>query len=45
MSLPLFADRLFAGVPADEAFKIAASNTLAFFHLEDTPMGKTVLAR
>jgi len=39
-----FAERLFEGVPEDEAFKIAAGNTLAFFHLEDTPMGKAVRA-
>jgi hypothetical protein len=30
-----FAERLFAGVPADEAFKIAAVNTLTFFGLRD----------
>jgi len=35
---------LFAGVPADEAFRIAAGNMVAFFRLEDTPLGKTVLA-
>ncbi|PYO52657.1 MAG: hypothetical protein DMD84_08780 [Candidatus Rokuibacteriota bacterium] len=40
-----FAERLFAGVPTDEAFKMAAANMLAFFHLEDTPVGKSVLAR
>jgi len=39
-----FAERLFAGVPDDEAFKIAAGNMLRFFHLEGTPMGKKVLA-
>jgi predicted TIM-barrel fold metal-dependent hydrolase len=39
-----FAERLFEGVPPDEAYKIAAGNTLAFFHLEDTPMGKSVRA-
>jgi predicted TIM-barrel fold metal-dependent hydrolase len=39
-----FAERLFAGVPADEAFKIAAGNVLRFFRLEDTPMGRQVLA-
>jgi predicted TIM-barrel fold metal-dependent hydrolase len=39
-----FAERLFAGVPADEAFKIAAGNVLRFFGLEDTPMGRQVLA-
>jgi predicted TIM-barrel fold metal-dependent hydrolase len=40
-----FAERLFAGVPAPEAFRIAAGNMLAFFHLEDTPMGKAVRAQ
>ena len=39
-----FAERLFDGVPADEAYRIAAGNTLQFFHLEDTPMGKAVRA-
>jgi predicted TIM-barrel fold metal-dependent hydrolase len=39
-----FAERLFAGVPADEAFKIAAGNVLDYFKLADTPMGRTVLA-
>ena len=39
-----FAERLFAGVPADEAFKIAAGNMLKFFHLEDTPVGRAVSA-
>jgi hypothetical protein len=39
-----FAERLFAGVPAGEAFQIAAGNTLAFFGLADTPMGRRVLA-
>ncbi|HXJ78436.1 MAG TPA: amidohydrolase family protein [Candidatus Methylomirabilis sp.] len=39
-----FAERLFAGVPRDEAFKIAAGNMLRYFRLEDTPMGRTVLA-
>ena len=37
-----FAERLFAGVPADEAFKIAAGNMLSFFHLHDTPLGRRV---
>jgi predicted TIM-barrel fold metal-dependent hydrolase len=40
-----FAEQLFAGVPADEAFKMAAANMLAFFRLEDTPVGKRVRAR
>jgi predicted TIM-barrel fold metal-dependent hydrolase len=39
-----FAERLFAGVPADEAFRIAAANMVAFFRLQDTPLGKSVLA-
>jgi predicted TIM-barrel fold metal-dependent hydrolase len=39
-----FAEKLFAGVPRDEAFKIAAGNVLDFFRLADTPMGKRVLA-
>jgi hypothetical protein len=40
-----FAERLFAAVPADEAFRIAARNTLEYFRLEETPMGRSVLAR
>jgi predicted TIM-barrel fold metal-dependent hydrolase len=40
-----FAERLFAGVPTEEAFKIAAGNMLKYFKLENTPTGKTVLAR
>jgi predicted TIM-barrel fold metal-dependent hydrolase len=39
-----FAERLFAGVPADEAFRIAAGNMLEFFHLEQTPLGQKVRA-
>jgi predicted TIM-barrel fold metal-dependent hydrolase len=39
-----FAEKLFAGVPPDEAFKIAAGNMVAFFHLEDTPLGRKVRA-
>jgi predicted TIM-barrel fold metal-dependent hydrolase len=39
-----FAERLFAGVPPDEAFKIAAGNMLEFFRLADTPMGRKVMA-
>jgi predicted TIM-barrel fold metal-dependent hydrolase len=39
-----FAERLFADVPKEEALKIAASNMLGFFKLEDTPMGRKVLA-
>ena len=37
-----FAERLFEGVPPDEAYRIAAGNMLDFFHLNDTPMGKKV---
>jgi uncharacterized protein len=39
-----FAERLFAGIPADEAFRIAAGNMLEFFHLEQTPLGQKVRA-
>ena len=39
-----FAERLFDGVPRDEAFRIAAGNVLSYFRLADTPMGRTVLA-
>jgi hypothetical protein len=38
------AERLLAGVPAEEAFKIAADKMLAYFALRDTPMGRKVLA-
>jgi predicted TIM-barrel fold metal-dependent hydrolase len=38
------AERLFAGVPSDDAFKIAAGNVLKFFQIADTPMGKKVLS-
>lgn len=40
-----FAERLFAGVPAREAFAIAAGNVIDFFRLADTPVGRTVLAQ
>ena len=40
-----FADRLFAEVPPDEAFQIAAGNVLAFFGLEETSLGRKVLAQ
>jgi predicted TIM-barrel fold metal-dependent hydrolase len=40
-----FAERLFAGVPAAEAYRIGAGNMLKFFRLEDTPMGRAVRAR
>ena len=39
-----FAERLFAGVPPNEALKIAALNMLEFFRLRETPMGRRVLA-
>jgi len=39
-----FAERLFTGVPAQEAFAIGAGNLLRFFRLQDTPMGRQVLA-
>jgi predicted TIM-barrel fold metal-dependent hydrolase len=39
-----FAERLFAGVPADEAYRIAAGNLLAYFRLEDSPLGRRVQA-
>src|SRR5262249_31887609 len=39
-----FAERLFAGVPADEAYKIAAGNVLRFFKLEDSPLGRATRA-
>lgn len=39
-----FAERLFADVPPEESFKIAAGNTLSYFSLADTPVGKKVLA-
>ena len=37
-----FAERLFADVPPDERFKIAAGNVLRFFRLEDTLVGRKV---
>jgi uncharacterized protein len=40
-----FAEKLFAGVPSGEAFKIAAGNMLDFFKLRDTAMGRKVLAQ
>jgi predicted TIM-barrel fold metal-dependent hydrolase len=39
-----FAEKLFADVPADEAFKIAAGNVLSYFRLAETPMGQKVIA-
>jgi hypothetical protein len=39
-----FAERLFAGVPADEVVRIASGNVLDFFHLRDTPVGQKALA-
>ncbi len=41
-----FAERLFAGVPADEAFRIAAAQRASSSSgLQDTPMGRKVLAQ
>jgi predicted TIM-barrel fold metal-dependent hydrolase len=40
-----YADRMFAGVPWDEAYPILAGNMIKFFHLEDTPMAKKVEAQ
>jgi predicted TIM-barrel fold metal-dependent hydrolase len=40
-----FAERLFAGVPAGEAYQIAAGNMLRYFHLGDTAVGTKVGAR
>jgi predicted TIM-barrel fold metal-dependent hydrolase len=39
-----FAERLFADVPPEESLKIAAGNTLSYFGLADTPVGKKVRA-
>jgi predicted TIM-barrel fold metal-dependent hydrolase len=39
-----FAERLFADVPDDEALKIASHNVLKYFKLEDSAMGRKVLA-
>ena len=39
-----YAQKLFTGVPRDEAVQIAATNMLDYFNLTDTPMGKKVLA-
>ena len=39
-----FAERLFDGVPKDEALRIAAGNMIEFFQLQDTPVGKRVTA-
>jgi predicted TIM-barrel fold metal-dependent hydrolase len=39
-----YADRMFAGVPWEEAYPILAENMIQFFHLEDTPMAKKVEA-
>jgi predicted TIM-barrel fold metal-dependent hydrolase len=40
-----YADRLFAGVPWDEAYPILAGNMITFFHLEDTLMAKEIEAQ
>jgi predicted TIM-barrel fold metal-dependent hydrolase len=39
-----YADRMFAGVPWDEAYPILAGNMIKFFHLEETPMANQVEA-
>jgi predicted TIM-barrel fold metal-dependent hydrolase len=39
-----FAERLFDGVPKDEAYRIAAGNMIDFFKLHGTPVGKRVAA-
>jgi predicted TIM-barrel fold metal-dependent hydrolase len=39
-----FAERLFADVPADEAFRIAAGNMLRYFGLRDTAVGRRAVA-
>jgi predicted TIM-barrel fold metal-dependent hydrolase len=39
-----YADRMFAGVPWEEAYPILAGNMIRFFHLQDTPMAKRVEA-
>jgi predicted TIM-barrel fold metal-dependent hydrolase len=39
-----FAERLFAGVPDDEAYRIAAGNLLSYFRLEDSSLGRQVRA-
>lgn len=40
-----YADRMFGGVPWDEAYPILAGNMIKFFHLQDTPMAKRVEAQ
>jgi predicted TIM-barrel fold metal-dependent hydrolase len=40
-----YADKMFAGVPWEEAYPILAGNMIKFFHLEDTPMAKKVEAQ
>ena len=40
-----YADRMFEGVPWNEAYPILAGNTINFFHLEGTPMAKQVEAQ
>lgn len=38
-------DKMFAGVPWEEAYPILAGNMIRFFHLEDTPMAQQVAAQ
>ena len=40
-----YVERMFAGVPWDEAYPILAGNMIKFFHLEDTPMAQKVEAQ
>ena len=40
-----YVERMFAGVPWEEAYPILAGNMIKFFHLEDTPMAKRVEAQ
>ena len=40
-----YVERMFAGVPWDEAYPILGGNMIKFFHLEDTPMAQQVEAQ
>lgn len=40
-----YADKMFAGVPWEEAYPILAGNMIQFFHLEDTPMARRLEAQ
>lgn len=39
-----YADKMFAGVPWEEAYPILGGNMIKFFHLEDTPMARRLEA-